>query len=194
MYKLVILSSLILFGKQTTQQQPETNPQLLTSLETVADFNEGCCNIQNVVAYDEIFDLNSLVYVEEEAEVEMDYQVEWYLPKNFDAYVGSINEIQYIDIEKEETVELGFDTKQYLPINFNPLALDVNSIQYIQEEPEIIMGYDTKKYLPKGFDPYVGNLNDLKYIDFKKEGLLNTNGYITANGGNTKSKSDEVAK
>ena len=193
MYKLLILSSLILFGKQTTQQQPETNPQLLTSLETVTDFNEGCCNIQNVVAYDEIFDLNSLVYVEEDAEVEMDYQVEWYLPKNFDAYVGSISEIQYIDLTKEEPVELGFDVKQYLPVNFNPLTLDVKSIRYIQEEPQITMGYDTKKYLPRGFDPYVGNLNDLKYIDFKKEGLLDANSYVTANNSN-KNEESEVAK
>lgn len=193
MYKLLILSSLLLFGKQTTQQQPETNLQLQTNLETVADFIEGCCNTQNVVAYDEIFDLNSLVYVEEEAEVEMNYQVEWYLPKNFDAYVGSINEIPYIDLEKEGPIELGFDTKQYLPVNFNPLALDINSIQYIQEEPEIIMGYNTKKYLPKGFDPYVGNLNDLAYIDFKKEGLLDANSYVTANSSN-KSEESEVAK
>lgn len=68
----------------------------------------------------EDFDLNSLVYIEEDQDWELGFDTAKYLPENFDPYSGafSLKAINYIDLCDD--VELNFDTTGYLPQGFDP--------------------------------------------------------------------------
>jgi len=114
--------------------------------------------------------LDEIVYIEEEAEIDLGFDTAEYLPEGFDPnkqYVD-LNSIEFI--EEGEIADLGFDTTAYLPESFNPYAAptDVMNIDYIEEgEDTIDLGFDTKEYLPDGFDPhelYV-DLNAIEYIE-----------------------------
>jgi hypothetical protein len=114
--------------------------------------------------------LDEIVYIEEEAEIDLGFDTAEYLPEGFDPnkqYVD-LNSIEFI--EEVEIADLGFDTTAYLPESFNPYAAptDVMNIDYIEEgEDTIDLGFDTKEYLPDGFDPhelYV-DLNAIEYIE-----------------------------
>ncbi|MEX0314025.1 MAG: hypothetical protein AB3N18_07595 [Allomuricauda sp.] len=68
----------------------------------------------------EEFDINKVVFVEEEQDWELGFDTAPYLPENFDPYSGefSLKAINYMD--ECDHIELGFDTSGYLPEGFDP--------------------------------------------------------------------------
>lgn len=69
----------------------------------------------------EVHLLNTIEFIEDDDEIELGFDVAYYLPFGFDPYKGMIfpfSEIEYI--EDEECIDLGFDTSTYLPNSFNP--------------------------------------------------------------------------
>ena len=68
------------------------------------------------------FDINSIVWVEEEFEIDLGFDTADYLPEDFDAYAypKDVEGFNYID--QNDTVEFGFDTKDYVPAGFDPYA------------------------------------------------------------------------
>ena len=101
----------------------------------------------------EVFDINSVEYIEEDERIELGFDVADYLPEDFDPYkiYFDLNSIEFIESEFEVA-----DLSKYLPENFNAYAYptDVQSINYIDENDIVIINFDTKKYLPKGFNAY----------------------------------------
>lgn len=101
----------------------------------------------------EVFDINTIEYIEEEPEIDLGFDVADYLPEGFDPYKMYIdlNAITYI----EEEIEIS-DLSQYLPEGFDAYAfpMDVQSINYIDENDSFTVDFDTKKHLPKGFNAY----------------------------------------
>ncbi|MEM6892895.1 MAG: hypothetical protein AAF554_04335 [Bacteroidota bacterium] len=69
---------------------------------------------------EEIFDLETVEYVEENSEWELGFDTSAYLPEGFDPYtsVVSINTINFIDLC--EDVEEDFGTAEHLPQGFDP--------------------------------------------------------------------------
>ncbi len=80
----------------------------------------AAANNNRSIAPIESFDLNTLVFIEEENDLGLGFDTTHYLPENFDPYSGkfSLKAINYID-ECDE-IELGFDTTGYLPTGFDP--------------------------------------------------------------------------
>jgi len=118
--------------------------------------------------------LDDIVYLETEEPIELGFDVDEYLPADFDPYASAspdinLGNIQFI--EDEEPVDLGFDTAQYLPEDFDPYAgmePDLSEIVYIEEEEPVDLGFDTRVYLPEGFDPYAQpalQLEDIVYLE-----------------------------
>ncbi len=101
----------------------------------------------------EVFDVNSIEYVEEEIEVVLNFDVADYLPEDFDPYKMYVNldAIEFVEEELESS-----SLEKHLPINFNPYAYpqDAQSINYIDEDDEIQLNFAVKEYLPEGFNPY----------------------------------------
>ena len=102
----------------------------------------------------ELFDINSIAYIEDEAEIELGFDVADYLPEGFDPYkmYVDLNAIEFI----EEEIEIS-DLSKHLPANFDAYAYpqDVQSINYIDENDSFTIDFDTKKHLPEGFNPYI---------------------------------------
>ncbi len=115
-------------------------------------------------------ELNEIVYIENETEIDLGFDVEAYLPANFDPYAGmpgNLNEISYV--ENEEIVELGFATATYLPTGFNPysgIAQGPEDINYLEGE-SVEIGFDTAEYLPADFDPY-SRVDTARDLDLKE--------------------------
>ncbi|MRX62555.1 hypothetical protein [Maribacter luteus] len=105
---------------------------------------------------DDNFDINSIVYIEDDTEVELGFDTSDYLPEDFNAHEHyfDINGLEYI----EETMILDVDTKTYLPQDFDAYAFptDVQSLNFIdmEEDAPIDLGFDTKQYLPENFNAY----------------------------------------
>ena len=100
-------------------------------------------------------DLDQVVYIEEEAEIDLGFDVTDYLPEGFDpnkSYVD-LNGIEYLE---EEEIELGFDANSYLPASFNAYdaPTGIEGIVYVEEQEPIDLGFNTSDYLPSNFDPY----------------------------------------
>jgi hypothetical protein len=114
--------------------------------------------------------LNEIVFLEEEEQFDLGFDVNEYLPANFNPYASAgpdLNEIRFIE---EEEIDLGFDTAVYLPIGFDAFAgpdPDLRDIVFLEDEdPEL--GFDTQPYLPENFDPYAQpepDLDDIVYIE-----------------------------
>lgn len=68
----------------------------------------------------EDFDIDKIVFIEEDQDWELGFDTTKYLPENFDPYseVVSIETINFID-ECDE-IDLGFETIGYLPEDFDP--------------------------------------------------------------------------
>ncbi|WP_420604132.1 hypothetical protein [Flagellimonas sp.] len=68
----------------------------------------------------EEFDINKVVFIEEDQDWDLGFDTALYLPENFDPYNGkfSLKAINYID--ECDKIELGFDTSGYLPVGFDP--------------------------------------------------------------------------
>ena len=102
----------------------------------------------------EIFDINSIEYIEEEAEIVLGFDVADYLPEGFDPYkmYVDLNAIEYI----EEEIEFAHISTN-LPVGFDAYAYpqDVQSINYMDENDALELDFDTKKHLPEGFNPYI---------------------------------------
>lgn len=66
------------------------------------------------------FDINNIVFIEEDLDWELGFDTSEYLPEHFDPYssVISIASINFVDVCDE--IELGFETASYLPENFDP--------------------------------------------------------------------------
>ena len=68
------------------------------------------------------FDINSIVWIEEEVEIDLGFNPVDYLPEGFDpyAYPQHVDGFNYID--ENDMVELDFDTADYLPEGFDPFV------------------------------------------------------------------------
>lgn len=101
----------------------------------------------------EVFDINTVEYIEEETEIDLGFDVADYLPEDFDPYK------MYVDFDAityiEEEIEIS-DLSQYLTEGFDAYAFptDVQSINYIDENDSFTVDFDTKKHLPEDFDAY----------------------------------------
>ncbi|MCP4975057.1 MAG: hypothetical protein GY931_02760 [Maribacter sp.] len=122
-------------------------------------FTAGLLFVNGMFANDpttekEKFDINSIVYIEDEIEIDLGFDTADYLPEDFDAYqvYFDLNSVNYI----EEDFTLEWDTKAYLPKGFDAYAYpsDVQSINYIDESDAFEVGFDTKAYLPSNFNAF----------------------------------------
>ncbi|MGB7395960.1 MAG: hypothetical protein WA913_16360 [Pricia sp.] len=99
--------------------------------------------------------INSVTYIEDDADFELGFDTADYLPEDFDPH--SI----YVDLDAvvfmEEEVMDGFVSKKHLPSGFNAYAYptDVESMNYIDETDRVEVDFDVQKHLPEGFDPYI---------------------------------------
>ncbi len=130
--------------------------------------------------------LNTIEYIEEAEPIELGFDVETYLPANFDPYAGMMVNLETVPfIESEDSVSLGFETAAYLPVGFNPYSTSVvtiDAINYMEEEEAIDLGFDVNEYLPAGFDPYARvspdtddlNLDDISFIEEEEPIEINT--------------------
>jgi len=102
----------------------------------------------------ERFDINSIIYIEDEIEFDLGFDTADYLPEDFDAYhvYFDLNGVNYI--EEDFTIE--WDTTEYLPKEFNAYAYpsDMESINFLDESDAFEVGFDTQKYLPLNFNAY----------------------------------------
>lgn len=99
--------------------------------------------------------LDSVDYIEEEADFDLGFDTSDYLPEDFNPYKMYVD-LQSVDyIEEEETLK--FDTSKYLPENFDAFAFPthVEDFNYIDSLDEVKLNFDTEKHLPEGFDPYI---------------------------------------
>ncbi len=131
--------------------------------------------VSRITTPDSHVELNDIVYIENESETDLGFEVEAYLPADFDPYAGMPGNLKEISfVENEEDVELGFDATPYLPDGFNPyigLAHGPEDINYLENE-DIELGFDTAEYLPADFDPYARkapsqklDLDEIIYIE-----------------------------
>jgi len=102
----------------------------------------------------EVFDINSIEYIEEEIEIDLGFDVADYLPEGFDPYkmYVDLNAIEFI----EEDIKID-DLSKHLPSGFDAYAYpqDVKSINYIDENDAFELNFNPKKHLPEGFNPYI---------------------------------------
>ena len=100
-------------------------------------------------------DINTITYIQEEADIELGFDVEDYLPEGFDPYK------QYVDLTSIEFIEdensLDFHTSKYLPEGFDAYAnpKGIEGINYIDENDTIVLNFNAKDYLPEAFNPYI---------------------------------------
>jgi len=174
MNKLLFICGLILLNSTTAQEdedplgsepialyveQPkEVSYNLVTATDIYAEPLET--DFSFIVTETDATDLNleDIPFIEEESIIDLGFNVEDYLPENFNpyGYYFDVNAIVYI--EDEEVIDLGFDVAMYLPEGFDPYEeiVHIDTINFIADEEEIIdLGFDTSPYLPHGFDPYV---------------------------------------
>lgn len=111
---------------------------------------EPCVTCKTTAA----FDLDDIVYIEDEAPVELGFNTSDYLPEGFDPYEA------YIDLDAipflEEEVELNIPgLENWLPQGFDPYAApaDIRSISYM-EDTDADPVLNTQAWLPEGFNPY----------------------------------------
>lgn len=106
---------------------------------------------------DDIFDINSIVYIEEDTEVELGFDTSDYLPEGFDAY-GFYFDVTRVAYVKDE-YDIEVNTKRYLPQGFDAYAYptDVQSINYynVVEDTPVEPGLDTQQYLPENFNAFL---------------------------------------
>ena len=100
------------------------------------------------------FDINSIRYIQEEAEINLGFNVADYLPEGFDPHkiYVDLKAVQFI----EEEYILDFDASTYLPKGFDAFSdpIGMEGINYIDEIDSYTLDLDTNKYLPKGFNKY----------------------------------------
>lgn len=130
--------------------------------------------------------LNSIEYIEEAETVNLGFDVEAYLPADFNPYAGMMeNPYDVLYLVIEEPIELGFETSEYLPAGFDPYSnkvLSIDDINYMETEEVVDLGFDVNEYLLAGFNPYARvtpdkdriNLDDIIYIEDEEPIEINT--------------------
>ncbi|MBD0777349.1 hypothetical protein HPE56_06060 [Maribacter sp. ANRC-HE7] len=124
-------------------------------------FTTGLLFVSGIFANDskrdeDNLDISSIVYIEDDMEVELGFDTSDYLPEGFNAheFYFDFAGVSYL----EDDVIIDLDTKQYLPKGFDAYAYpsDVQSINYIDvvEDAPIELGFDTSDYLPSGFNAF----------------------------------------
>ncbi len=100
--------------------------------------------------------INSITYIEDDTDFELDFDTADYLPEGFDPYEIYVNLDAVVFMEDEVVDDV--KTKKHLPANFNPYAypMDVAAFNYIDQNDTIELDFDTRAYLPEGFDAYQG--------------------------------------
>ena len=185
MNQLFIICGL-LFGQDAATQQQEADPYVGNQeVKTVAisTFENEVLTDSTAKAYFVNFevneptelDLDSIVYIEDEEEVDLGFDPAAFLPEGFNPYEAyfDIHSITYIEETPEVTFD--FDVAEYLPDNFdaNAYYFDIHSIDFIdtEEEDMLEMGYDVAAYLPRGFNPHEPyfDINSIEYIEDEEE-------------------------
>jgi hypothetical protein len=64
------------------------------------------------------FDIKNIVFIEDNATIELGFDTKDYLPEGFNAYEENTT-IEAINFIENDEINLGFDTKPYLPKGFN---------------------------------------------------------------------------
>jgi len=124
--------------------------------------NNLSSNFKDVTSYISNSMADSIFEVEFEEEDEpFDFDVQKYLPKDFNPFKLMYNtyDIVYEYLFEDEDEPFDFDTKAYLPEGFDPYE-DKSIIEeyaLLHEEEDAKFDFDTKEYLPKGFNAYSEN-------------------------------------
>ncbi|MGI9550700.1 MAG: hypothetical protein ACR2MT_05830 [Aurantibacter sp.] len=178
MNNLLLICGLVLLSSAPAQENKE-NEKVYSEMQTVYVTADATDNLMVKNAEEKVMapkpklasvgsisdcegeaelDLDEIIFIEEEAKIELGFDTADYLPENFDPYklYVDLNAVEYI--EDEEEIELNFNVADYLPANFDPYAdpAGIEGINYIEDEVEIELGFDTAEYLPLNFDPYAG--------------------------------------
>lgn len=110
-------------------------------------------NAQNPNEGDDKFDINSIVYIEEELDYDLGFNTSDYLPEDFDPYNHylDLNSISYV-----EDVYVYIDSEKNLPRDFNVYAnpTDFRNVSYVDPTDKVHLELDTEEYLPADFNPY----------------------------------------
>lgn len=118
--------------------------------------------------------LEDLLFIEPEEEIVLGFDVNTYLPADFNPYGSYSDKLDLASIEfiEEDTTEvLGFDTAAYLPIGFDAYAgmePDLDKIVYLEEEEPVVLGFDTRDYLPENFNAYARpdlNIEEIAFME-----------------------------
>lgn len=101
--------------------------------------------------------INSITYIEDDSDFEVDFDTADYLPEGFDPYEIYVNLDAVVFIEDELADDV--KTKKHLPADFDAFAYptDVAAFNYIDQNDDVELDFDTHTYLPEGFDAYTGN-------------------------------------
>jgi len=189
MNKLFLVCGLVLMGIATTSQteNPTTDLNNQLTVENVSltvnehtliwtTVNEeisaqGIGSIMTTLAPDNL-SLNQISYLEEDEEIELDFDTKAYLPENFDPTTFYFNVATVVYMEATEDIDLGLDTTDYLPNDFDAYAQpkDVMDVSYM-EETDYEVGFDTATFLPEAFDPYETAL-DLNTVVYLEEEMI----------------------
>ena len=106
----------------------------------------------------EEFDINSVVFIEEEPKIELGFDTADYLPENFNPYkvYFDLDSVKIVEDEFKMTKRMSRKLARRLPKDFDAYAYptDVEGFNYIDENDEFEVDFDTKKYLPQGFNAY----------------------------------------
>ena len=68
---------------------------------------------------EENFNIRSVVFIEQESEINFDFDTSQYLPEGFNPYEDNFS-VESLNYMEDDSIDLGFDTTDYLPENFNP--------------------------------------------------------------------------
>lgn len=111
----------------------------------------------NEISFEDVFgklEENNILEIEDikvyelEEELDLGFDVNDYLPSNFNPYKG-MDSIEELEVEaKKVFAELFADIQQEI--------LNVEDINVYEIEEEVNLDFDTKDYLPSDFNPYQG--------------------------------------
>ena len=129
---------------------------IVSSLLIVVTIN--CLNAQNPNGGDDKFDINSIVYIEEELDYDLGFNTSDYLPEDFDPYnhYMDLNAISFV-----EDIYVYIDSEKTLPRDFDVYAnpTDFRNVSYIDPMDDIQLEFETAEYLPADFNPYSRTLS-----------------------------------
>ncbi len=145
MNQLLILGSLVFCMNAPTNTT--TNEIRYVDVETVSHIYNHETN-----------KVEAVLYIEQEEEIEFDFDTAAYLPIGFDPYEEG-EQLTEEDIDElfEEEIDLGFDPRTYLPKDFDPYQ-DIISDEEVDAlfEEEVNLEFNINNYLPDGFNAYAG--------------------------------------